>query len=404
MTKVAQIFLIHITGYDEPGITASATSFFGERGHSIIDIEQAVIMNYLSLHFLLEIKDEKNASSIMEDLEKILSKFKVHIRIEKMDKTPHLADPATRFVVTVIANYISPKFIAKLSTAIAKEKANIDSIRKLNSGTLDTMEFILFSSKPIQVEKLKQSLLQISSEYEDVDLAIQKENLYRRSKRLIIFDMDSTLIQNEVIDELAHIVNKGEEMESLTKEAMEGKVPFEESFSKRVSLLEGLKMEHMEKALEKIKLSQGAEKLIKILKKLGYKIAIFSGGFTYFTEYLKEKLGLHYTYGNKLEFDSSGICTGKVSGPILGAQRKADLLEFIAQQEKILLDQIIAIGDGANDVLMLQKAGLGIAFNAKNITRESANTTLTKKSIVSLLYFLGITDEEIAVLDKRLQL
>ena len=402
MTSTTQNFLIHINGDDEPGITASATFSFGQNDYRIMDIEQAVIMNYLSLHFLLEVKDEKNSEDIKKELEKSLSKFKLHMRVEKIEKKPYLANPTNRFVVTVIANYISPDFIAKLSSAIADEKANIDSIRKLNSGSLDTIEFIFFSSEPIHVENLKQSLLKISADYEDVDLAIQRENLYRRAKRLIIFDMDSTLIQNEVINELAQVLHKRKEIEVLTREAMEGRVPFEESFQKRVALLEGLRFNDMKDALDKIKLTTGAEKLIKILKKLGYKIALFSGGFTYFTDYLKEKLELHYTYGNELEFDSSGTCTGRVAGSILGSQRKADLLEFIAQQEKILPEQVIAIGDGANDVLMLQKAGLGIAFNAKNITKMSANTTLTKKSIISLLYFLGITDEEIEVLDNRL--
>ena len=385
--------LVHINGFDQIGVTAAITKYFGEKGYRILDIEQTVVLSHLSLHILIEGDDvAKDNSEAM--LNEILKEFNLNILTREVDEELELPDPADRFVVTIIANDVAPKFIADITSSIADHKANIDSIRKLNNGGLETIELVFSSQETISLSELTEELLNISSTYDSVDLAVQRENLYRRSKRLIVFDMDSTLLQGEVIDELGSKAGKREEMAAITQSAMEGKIDFAQSLRDRVKLLTGITKQDMSDVADSLKLTPGAKTLIKVLKKLGYRIAVFSGGFMYFAEKLKEDLGLHYVCANRLEFEN-GTCTGKLDGVIVDAERKADLLELLAQQENILLEQVIAVGDGANDLLMLQKAGLGIAFNAKPITRAKADTSLNKKSMTSLLYLLGITDNEI---------
>ena len=385
--------LIHVTGMDEPGITAVITKYFGDINARIIDIEQAVVYNYLSLHFHVKAapdispRIQAELARRWKDLELSIQGKPVHGQIERPDR-------ANRFVTTIIANDVHPRFISEITSSIASLDANIDSIRKLNNGGLETIELVCSAKGPVNLPQISGQLLGIAGSYPDVDLAVQRENLYRRSKRLIAFDMDSTLIQGEVIDELAKIHGCEEAVSKITRAAMEGKLDFKASLQERVALLKGLKFEDMETVAANLKLTPGANTLIKALKRLGYKVAIISGGFTYFVNHLKETLGLHYAYANRIEF-VDGVCTGKIEGVIVDAQRKADLLETIAQQEGISLDQVIAIGDGANDILMLKRAGLGIAFNAKEATRAGVGLALTKKSMTSILYLLGITDSEV---------
>ena len=385
--------LIHVTGMDEPGITAVITKYFGDINAQIVDIEQAVVYNYLSLHFHVKVAPEQG-DQLKTALESRLKDFSLSIQVKPVQGLIELPDPANRFVATIIANDVHPRFISEITSSIASLDANIDSIRKLNNGGLETIELVCSARGPVNLPHISGKLLGICASYPDVDLAVQRENLYRRSKRLIAFDMDSTLIQGEVIDELAKIHGCEEAVSEITSAAMEGKLDFKASLQERVALLKGLKFEDMAIVAANLKLTPGANTLIKALKRLGYKVAIISGGFTYFVNHLKETLGLHYAYANRMEF-IDGVCTGKIEGVVVDAQRKADLLETIAQQEGISLDQVIAIGDGANDILMLKRAGLGIAFNAKEATRAGVGLALTKKSMTSILYLLGITDSEV---------
>ncbi len=387
-------FLLHITGQDKPGITARLMGTLDELYIRIVDIEQAVVHNYLSLHVMIE-NCGKDLNSLITILQNTLDDFSVNIRAKQVEGGTEIPDPANRFVATVIANDVSPKFILKITSTVARLQANIDSIRKLNNGGLETIEFICSTKSKPDLGAITNSLLSIAANYPDVDLAVQRENLYRRSKRMVVFDMDSTLLKGEVIDELAEQAGKKNLVATITKEAMEGRIDFTTSLHKRVKQLRGLKRADLEAVAARMELNPGAKTLLKVLKKLGFKIAIVSGGFTYFAEQLKEKFGLHYVCANTLAFNENDELTGEIDGPAIDAQKKADLLELLAQQEGILLDQVIAIGDGANDLLMLERAGLGIAFNAKPTTKEGADTTLTKKGLTSLLYFLGITDNEI---------
>ena len=385
--------LIHVNGHDEPGITAKITAFLGTSGTTLLDIEQTVVMDHLSLHLLVE-SHKFTSEEIKKELAEVLQDFSLNLRTREVEGELRIPDPYNRFVTTIIANGVKPQFIAELTTALAKLGGNIDTIRKLNNGGLETIELVCSTRETVDLPSISETLLSIASVYPDVDLAVQRENLYRRSKRLIVFDMDSTLTQGEVIDELAEEMGCKAEMAELTRSAMEGKIGFRESITQRVRLLQGMENTAMIRVADRMRLTPGASTLIKVLRKLGFKIAVVSGGFDFFVQRLKEDLGLHYAFGNKLEF-RDGKATGELEGGIVDAQRKADILELLAQQEGILLEQVIAIGDGANDVLMLKKAGLGIAFNAKMVTRKEADTAITQKGMTSILYLLGITDSEI---------
>lgn len=385
--------LLHVSGRDGPGITAAITACIGQGETQILDIEQSVTRGLLSLYFLLSVNPNEQ-----EGLEKSVRdaalQFSLSVDFSEFNLQGSLAPASDRFVVTVIADGIPAKCIADLTAAIAQAGSNIDFIRKLSSESVSALELVCAANQKINLSLLKERLLSVASRFKAVDLAVQKENLYRRSKRLVVFDMDSTLIQGEVIDELAELVGKKKEVSEITKRAMEGELDFQESLMRRVSMLKGIKVEALEGVASKMELTPGADMLVKALRKLGYRIAIISGGFTFFTERLKTRLGIHFAYANQLEIED-GELTGRVQGMIVDGRRKADLLDLLTQQEGIHLDQVIAIGDGANDLQMLKKAGLGIAFNAKAFTRNAIGTSISNKKMDSILYLLGITDNDL---------
>jgi phosphoserine phosphatase len=392
--SMKQQLLLKVSGADGPGITAGIMACVSKSDGKLLDIEQAVTHGLLSLMVLVEILQE-NISSFEEAVKAKLGLFHMDVKFERLTGLPTVPDPAGRFVVTVIAQEVPAAFVAELTSELASFGTNIDSIKKLSSAGLSTIELICSSATRMNLAEVTENILAISKEFPGVDVAIQRESLFRRSKRLVCFDMDSTLIMGEVIDELAEIMGKKDEVAALTKRAMEGEMDFQESLLRRVGLLKGLRRKDLETVYSKIEFSPGAERLVRILKRLGYRIAIISGGFTYFVERLKTDLGVHYAYANTLEFDGD-VFTGRLQGLIVDGRRKADLLELLAQQEGILLDQVIAIGDGANDMQMLKKAGLGIAFNAKAFTKSMIGTSITHKSMDSILYLLGITDRDLA--------
>lgn len=394
-----QQLLLKVSGPDGPGITAGITACIEPEQGRLLDIEQAVTHGLLSLMVLVELPADRMPSYEAKVREN-LKNFRLDLNFQVIEGTHKVADPAGRFVVTVIAPEVPASLVATLASSLADAKTNIDLIRKLSSGGLSTLELICTSAARVNLAGITESLLQVTSKFPGVDIAIQRETLYRRSKRLVVFDMDSTLIQGEVIDEMAALCGKKDEVSALTKRAMEGEMDFQESILRRVSLLKGLTRKDLDYVYSEIKFSPGAERLVKVLKRLGYRIAIISGGFTYFVERLKNELGIHYAYANALELDGDTV-TGRLTGLIVDGRRKADLLELLAQQEGVLLDQVIAIGDGANDLQMLKKAGLGIAFNAKPFTKAMVGTSITHKSMDSILYLLGITDREIAEMGIR---
>ena len=275
-----------------------------------------------------------------------------------------------------------------LSQLLAKNSVNILRINNVSPGNFKSLEITTTLPRDTDLKFLKEQLLNISTEHH-VDMAFLKDNVFRRSKRLIVFDMDSTLIQTEVIDEMAEVMGVGDEVRAITEMAMNGELDFDESLKQRVSKIKGITEGQLKAVLDKLPLTQGAEEFINTVKNLGYKVGIISGGFTYFAEALKEKLGLDYAFANELEI-KNGAFTGQILGQIVNATQKAMILKVIAQQEKIALEQVVAIGDGANDLPMLSAAGLGIAFHAKDIVKKSAEQHLSHGPMTTILYFLGI--------------
>lgn len=396
---MAQQLLLRISGKDSAGITAALTNCIADCNGKILDIEQAVTHGVLGLFILVEI-DGSAVAELEAQAKSSIAKFSVELRVEPVSGTYTIADPAHRFVATVLADEIPTRFIAEITETLAGAGFNIEGLRRLNSGSLATIEFTCSTSGKLNLASTKERLLSVATRYPKVDLAVQRESIYRRSKRLVVFDMDSTLIQGEIIDELAALAGKHDEVAELTRRAMNGEMDFQQSLIRRVAMLKGLTRKDLDTVASKIQLTPGVPNLIKALKRLGYRIAVISGGFTYFTERLKHDLGLHYAYANNLEFDGDEL-TGHLQGIIVDGQRKADLLDLLAQQEGALLDQVIAIGDGANDMQMLKKAGLGIAFNAKAFTKAAIGTSITHKSMDSILYLLGMTDADLASMNLR---
>jgi len=392
-----------LSGKDSPGITAEVTQILALHKINILDMGQAVIQRLLSLSFLFE------ADSTLCDIEKmkveLFSKaedlgLKLEFEVIHPDSPPsasskyHPSGRLKHYVLTLLADPVSARALHEVTKILARLRVNIDFIKRLSEGSFSCVEMGISSFERLDEFTLRKDLLLISKTFE-VDVALQAEGLYRRAKRLVVLDMDSTLIQSEVIDELAKEKGVYKEVSAITHRAMMGEMNFSESLHLRCQTLQGLNGSDLERVYKRIQLTPGAEPLIQVLKKLGYKIAVISGGFTFVAEKLKHKLGLDYAYANVLEIQG-GMLTGRVLPPIIDAQRKADLLEVIAQQEKIELDQVIAVGDGANDLLMLEKAGLGIAFNAKMIVREKADLAISQKNMKSILYLLGLSEREVS--------
>lgn len=392
-----EILLLTAQGKDLPGITANLTQIIAkDKKAKLLDIEQTVVHKKLLLSILLAFPQKNSDQSpLLKELLFAAKKIGIELSFEVFDpkflgeeKTNH------QYVITCLGERIDASPLSQIAMALAKRGVNIDKISKLSLKHISAIELIAHAKKPLDPKKLSRELLSLSSSM-SVDIAIQRHNLLRRAKRLVVMDMDSTLIQNEVIDELAKHKGVFKKVAMITKQAMNGKLSFPQSLKKRTSLLKGLSEKDLETVYKNLKQTPGAGKLLKILKHLGFRTALISGGFTYFTDRFKRDFNFDYAFANPLEI-RKGLLTGKVLGPVIDAHKKAFILETIAQGENISLDQTIAIGDGANDLLMLTKAGLGIAFNAKPCVKEKASVSISKKpKLDSILYLLGISEKEI---------
>lgn len=392
------VVLVTVSGQDAPGITSELTGVLARSGVTILDIGQAVIHGWLSLSILFEMHplEEDDKTTIKDILFKATEmglKLEFQVFNEKQARQRHFSSRPNRYAITLLAENVSARALHEVTAVLARHELNIEIIERLSEGEFSCVEIVVSSSSAPNDHDIKKQLLEIARQ-QGVDIALQAEGLFRRAKRLVVFDMDSTLIQNEVIDEFARTRGVFDEVAAITHEAMQGGMEFRESLVRRVAKLEGLTDTDVDKAFKNIKLTHGAAELIRVLKRLGYKVALISGGFMSIAERLKRELGIDYAYANQLEF-KGGKCTGRVIPPIVDAQRKADLLDVIAQQEGIQLDQVIAVGDGANDLPMLERAGLGIAFNAKPVVREKADMALNQKNLASILYLLGISGRDI---------
>ena len=385
--------LVTITGRDHPGITAALTQIVADASAMLLDVEQVVVQGNLTLCLLLAFDATAGApQSVIKDLLFAGKSLGVNVDFKVIADEETRSDDRLDFVVTVISQRVNAGHLNAVSTRLASHGANIERIQRLTEEHLAAVEILCSLPASSDAAAVKRALLDLSTE-RGCDIAIQRNDVYRRSKRLVAMDMDSTLISIEVIDELARAAGVGEAVAAITRRAMGGEMDYDESLRQRVSLLKGLDAGFLAKIAESLPLTEGAETLIRVLKKLGYRTAVISGGFNVPALALKERLGLDYAHSNVLEV-RDGKLTGRVVGGIVNAQRKADLLEAIAQQERISLDQTVAIGDGANDMLMIQRAGLGIAFHAKPKLREAADTSLSG-GLESVLYLLGIGARDI---------
>ena len=404
MEKEEQI-LVGIAGQDRPGVTASVTEILAKYDAKILDIGQADIHSTLSLGILFRI-DEKLSGQVMKEL-----LFKATERNINIDFKPVGDDQyeewveqqgKNRYILTVIGRSLSAKQIAAAAKVIKGQGLNIDSIIRLTGrqsikhpekNVRACIEFSLRGT-PKDLSDMQSQLMQLSAEME-FDFSLQRDNMFRRMRRLICFDMDSTLIQTECIDELAMRAGVGDKVKEITERAMRGEIDFKESFKERVALLKGLDVSVMKDIAENLPITEGVDRLMEVLKRYGYKIAILSGGFTYFGEYLQRKYGIDYMYANELEVDENGKLTGNYVGEIVDGHRKAELLKLIAQVEKVNLAQTIAVGDGANDLPMISEAGLGIAFHAKPRVVANAKQSINTMGLDGVLYFLGFKDSYI---------
>ena len=400
--KLVELILINISGEDHPGVTASLTGILARYNATILDIGQADIHHNLSLGILFKTTSDVSGD-IMKDLLFKAYELKVKIRFSPVttDDYQRWVDRQgkNRWIITILGRKLTARHIALASEEIARQGLNIDAIRRLTGRMpLGDTEFkqskscVEFSVRgnPKDYQELQRRFMQISAE-EDFDISLQQDTIFRRSRRLICFDMDSTLIETEVIDELAMRAGVGDQVKAITQRAMRGEIDFTESFKERVALLKGLDESVMKEIAENLPLTEGCERTMQVLKRVGYKIAILSGGFTYFGNYLKQKLGIDYVYANDLEI-VDGKLTGRYLGDVVYGRRKAELLKLIAQVENVDIAQTIAVGDGANDLPMLATAGLGIAFHAKPKVKREAGQSLSTIGLDGVLYFLGFKD------------
>ncbi|ERJ81196.1 phosphoserine phosphatase SerB [Prevotella disiens JCM 6334 = ATCC 29426] len=394
--------LVRVTGQDRPGLTASIMSILAKYDARVLDIGQADIHATLSLGILIR-TNEDNSGKVMKDLLFKATELGVNIGFSPISDEEYEEwvdqQGKNRYILTIIGRSLSAENIEAATKAIANQDMNIDSIVRLtgrqsivrkNTNVRACIELSLRGT-PNDYVQMQADLMKMSQEQE-IDFSLQKDNMYRRMRRLICFDMDSTLIQTECIDELAKKAGVGEQVQKITERAMRGEIDFKESFKERVALLKGLDANVMQEIADNFPITEGVDRLMSVLKNCGYKIAILSGGFTFFGEYLQRKYNIDYVYANELEIDENNKLTGNFVGEIVDGRRKAELLKLIAQVEKVNLAQTIAVGDGANDLPMLAEAGLGIAFHAKPRVRETAEQNINVIGLDGVLYFLGFKD------------
>ena len=391
MDEKRDYVMVTVSGQDQPGITAAFSKILVDNNVEIVDIEQASLQDFLGLSFLLDMSGAKQSKDgVLKDL--LFEANLLHLTLNFSifsEKEVKARNNKNLFVLTYFGD---TRALAEISAILGEEKANIEMITNLTRDCASCVELTINVNGVQSLSRLKERVIAKSHEL-NIDLALQKVEAYRKNKRLVFFDMDSTLIDMEIIDEMARRAGVFKEVSRITEKARRGDLDFEDALIQRVALLKGLKVKELEKIRDEMRLSEGAEDLVMTLKRLGYKLGLVSGGFNYFADFLKEKLGLDFAFANQLEIKNSTL-TGRVLGGIVDNTQKAKIINMVASEEGILLDQTVAIGDGANDILMLGQAGLGIAYNAKQKLERVANMSVGRARLKNILYILGITEEE----------
>jgi len=391
MDEKRDFVMVTVSGPDQPGITAAFSKILVDNHVEIVDIEQASLQDFLGLSFLLDMSGAKQSKDgVLKDLLFEASRLRLTLNFRLFsEKEMKARNNKNLFILTYFGDTLA---LAEISNILAEENANIQMISNLTRHCASCVELTIDVNEVKNLSQLKARVIAKSHEL-NIDLALQKMEAYRKNKRLVFFDMDSTLVDMEIIDEMAQRAGVFKEVSRITEKARRGDIDFEESLTQRVALLKGLRVEELEKIRKDMKLSAGAEDLVDTLKRLGFKLGLVSGGFDYFSDFLREKLGLDFSYSNQLEI-KNGALTGKVLGKIVDNTYKAKIVNMVSSEEGVLLDQTVAIGDGANDGLMLGQAGLGIAYNAKEKLERVANMSLGRARLRNILYILGISEEE----------
>ena len=389
---------IQITAHDRPGILAEALAFIVDVGWDVIDIKQFVFNGMLNLSILLDENDESLILPLKEALTKYAGQrnYKVSICLSEQQSQSVSPYPHRSVVTLLCATFPSSAFL-EITKTFAGLDINILRIEQLDSGDIHVLEFVIGTQKAHSAEDVLNALLRFKENYR-VDIAVQEETFFRRNKRLIVFDADMTFLQCEVIDELGKLAGHGGKMAEITRRAMTGEMDFKTALRERVAILKGLPVEALEKLFENLPLTSGAENLVQILKHLGYKIALVSGGFDFFIDKLCSRYELDYGVANKLKI-KNGVVTGELVGEIIDAEAKENALVSLAKREGFSLRQVVAVGDGANDIKMLARAGLGIAFNAKPIVQRQAQASINLNDLQLILYFLGINGVDLQELN-----
>ena len=390
---------IHISAQDRPGILAEALAFIVQTGWNVVDIKQFVFNGLLNLSILLDGCDDHRILPLREALSAYAEKMDFKVTVYPWETATRPDAPyAHRSVVTLLCDSIPSSGFQEITRIFSKLDINILRIEQLDSGDVHALEFVIGTRKAHSSEEVLDALVKFKENY-GVDIAVQEETYFRRNKRLIVLDADMTFLQCEVIDELGKLAGVGDKIAAITRQAVNGEMDFKSALLKRVRLLKGLPIEKLHQLSDSLPLTPGAESLVNILKYLGYKIALVSGGFHFFIDKIRDSYGLDYGVANQLKIEN-GKVSGELEGQIIDAEAKEKTLVALAEKEGFSLRQVVAVGDGANDIKMLARAGLGIAFNAKPLVQRHARASINQSNLKLILYFLGINGQELQELDE----
>lgn len=391
LSQKKNLYVISVIGEDQVGIVSEVTQLLFKRGLNIVDIEQTVIHSQFTMVLLIQpLRPRFQPGQLRISLNRLAKSQGMSIAMTPLHefKGLRLAETKRPYVLTLLGPDRAG-VVAAFSSTLAKHHCNIERIKMIARGEFLAME-MWADLREANFSLLRQDLTAVAKKV-GMDIIVQAESVFKRRKKVIVFDMDSTIVEGEIIDEMAKLAGVGKKVAAITERGMRGEIDFSQSLRARVSFLRGLRIKRLESIARTFKLTKGSEELIAALREMGFRIALISGGFSYFTDVLKKRLGFDYAFGNELEV-REGRLTGRIKGKMIDAKRKAEVLDEICRKEGITRDEVVAVGDGSNDRIMVANAGLGIAFNAKEILEKVADGAITKDHMKGVLYCLGISD------------